>query len=82
MAEDYAQIQPDSTGALVRTVRVTTLVDGVPTEVEMQVVGIADAEGRPVAFPGDAEWRDEVLAELRAIRLGMEHQCGGTLRDG
>lgn len=81
MAEDYAQIQPDSTGAKVRTETYTQPVAGVLTEVDTQVVVVADgSEGRILPL-SDEVWRHEVLEELKAIRLGLEHMCGGSLRE-
>jgi len=54
---------------VVRTLTITTLIDGVPTDVKMQVIAIADADGNVV----DAgRWREEMLGALRSINSAIE----------
>ncbi|HLA65017.1 MAG TPA: hypothetical protein VK600_00380 [Candidatus Saccharimonadales bacterium] len=47
--EGQIQLPPDSTGKGVRVLAVTTLINGTPTTVQMQVLTIADpATGKPL----------------------------------
>jgi hypothetical protein len=46
--ESDVQLATEGSGPKVRTLLVRTLVDNVPTDVEMQVVAIADEQGRPL----------------------------------
>jgi hypothetical protein len=60
-----SDINVPSTGAAqVRTLTVTTLINGVPTPVQMQVVGLADANGKAVSIFTDYT---EPLANLIEI---------------
>jgi hypothetical protein len=80
IGEGYVGV-PNTGSTDVRTVTVTTAVDGALTDVETQVMMLAEgSEGRLLPL-ADPEWRQEVLRELKAIRLGLEHMCGGSLRD-
>jgi hypothetical protein len=75
-SESYAAIPPNSTGPQVRILQVTTLVEGVPLTVEMQVVAIADKDGNVFRTFTDAEWQDSVLSELCRIRRGIGKLVG------
>jgi len=66
--ETYAAIPPNSTGPQVRTIEVTTFVDGVPLTVEMQVVAIADSDGNVIDEFMDYNWQRRVIDELAALR--------------
>ena len=58
--ESDVAIAPDSSGKAVRTVEVTTLVAGVPTVVEMQVMQLSDPFGNlaglTVSWPASVSW--------------------------
>lgn len=69
--ESKVQIAPESSGPKIRNLRVRTIVDGVPTDVEMQVICIADENGHIIADFHNAQWQESVLIELRRIRKGM-----------
>jgi hypothetical protein len=64
--ESYVQVAPDSTGAKIRNLEVTTYPDETATEVSQQVVVLADKLGR--LLDNDAAWREDTLNELRAMR--------------
>jgi hypothetical protein len=64
--ESYVQVAPDSTGAKIRNLEVTTYPDETATEVSQQVVVLADKLGR--LFDNDATWREDTLNELRSMR--------------
>lgn len=79
--ESYAAIPPNSTGPQVRILQVTTLVDGVPLTVEMQVIAIADKDGNVLGSFVDGEWQDAMLAELKRIRRGIGKLVGDPFLD-
>lgn len=58
----------NQTGKNVRTVEVTTLINGVPTVVEMQVMAIADAAGNVIDDFADYRFQRQVIEELQQIR--------------
>jgi hypothetical protein len=64
--ESYVQVAPDSTGAKIRNLEVTTYPDETATEVSQQVVVLADKLGR--LLDNDATWREDTLNELRSMR--------------
>lgn len=76
--ESFAQIQPDSTGAKVRTLETEILQeDGLTVStVATQVAALADADGNlidplhklPVATPGVESLLGAILQELTLIR--------------
>lgn len=68
MANSQIIHTPDSTGAGIRTISVTTLIDGVPTEVQMQVIAIADEAGNVIKDFATYNLQLAQLAELRGIR--------------
>lgn len=68
MAESQIIHTPNSTGPGVRTVAVTTLIDGVPTVVQMQVLCIADEGGNIICDFASYNMQVAMLTELRAIR--------------
>lgn len=58
-----------------RTIEVTTLIAGVPTVVEMQVIAIADGNGNVIDDFAGYRFQAAILAELQQIRelLGRVH---------
>jgi hypothetical protein len=52
-AESYVQVATDGAGKSVRNLRMSTIVDGVETTVYMQVVSIADENGRVLSLADD-----------------------------
>jgi hypothetical protein len=65
-SESYVQVAPDSTGAKIRNIEVTTYPDDTATDVNQQVVVLADKLGRLI--DNDTSWREETLSELRSVR--------------
>jgi hypothetical protein len=68
-----------SSGTPVRTLSVTTLVSDVATTTKQQVINIADEYGNVLTLIDDM-FQHEMLKELKAIRLGLEHIVGQQLR--
>jgi len=75
-AESYAAIPPNSTGPQVRTIQVTTYVDGVPLTVDMQGVAIADGDGNVIDQFMDYNWQRRVIDELAALRQMLSERLG------
>jgi hypothetical protein len=71
-SEATVQVPPNSTGGVVRMLQVTVLDSGVPTTVLMQVMQIADEFGTPIGFSDYQQAHQEMVDELRAIRLGIQ----------
>ena len=67
-AESYAAIPPNSTGPQVRTIQVTTVVEGVPLTVDMQVIAIADEKGNVIREFMDYNWQRRMIDEMVALR--------------
>jgi hypothetical protein len=65
-SESYVQVAPDSTGAKIRNLEVTTYPDDTATAVNQQVVVLADKLGR--LLDNDTAWREDTLRELRSMR--------------
>jgi hypothetical protein len=84
MAESQIIHTPDSTGAGVRTISVTTLINGVPTTVQMQVMALADESGNVIRDFASYNLQLAQLAELRAIRriLATVNNIFDTVQDG
>jgi hypothetical protein len=59
---------PDGSSRKIRNLSVTTLVNGVPTLVDLQVVAIAGPDGQTIDIWQDYNWQLAVLQELREIR--------------
>ncbi len=79
--EGSVQVQPDSTGKKVRTLDVVTFINGVETTVTMQVIAIADEQGRPLSLAKQQETIDLLYAESRMqteillrILNGVDHR--------
>ena len=73
-------VQPYSGSGVqnIRNLEITTVnaATGTQTVVDMQVVCIADESGTLLSLSADAEWQQNVLAELRGIRRGIEQLIG------
>mgnify|MGYP001301383429 CR=1 FL=1 len=82
-SEGVVQVAPDATGKRIRNLSLQILQpDGTLQTVYMQVVSIVDDRGFPIDFI-DQVWQSEVLAELSAIRIGIEHISGvAFLKEG
>lgn len=74
--EQKVTIFPDSTGKNVRTLQLTTLVDGVETTAVMQVVAISDSRGKILRDFADEQFEEQLLEELAAIRRLLEMLIG------
>lgn len=74
--EAAVQIPPDSTGKKVRTIEATTLINGVPAVVEIQVLALADAAGNVIDDFANYKFQVAMLSELRAIRGLIARQQG------
>jgi hypothetical protein len=79
-SESQVQVQPDSSGKKVRTIEVTTILSGVATVVEMQVLAIADENGNTINEFIDYKWQLAVLNELKKIRRAVD-KLNGDLTD-
>jgi hypothetical protein len=75
--ESYTQPPPSGGGANVRLINVTTLVNGVPTTVSMQVIALADESGNVIRDFANYNLQIAMLTELRAIRRILASQSGG-----
>jgi hypothetical protein len=64
--ESFVQVAPDSTGAKIRNIELTTYPDETATAVNQQVVVLADKVGR--LLDNDTSWREDTVRELRAMR--------------
>jgi hypothetical protein len=63
--ESFVQIAPDSTGKKMRNLQMEILQpDGTTSIVQMEVITICDQNGVIIDFD-EAEWRMEVLEQLR-----------------
>jgi len=69
--ESSVQLLAEGTGPEIRTLDVTTMIDGVATTVKMQVLAIAEADG--------TLWRPspEAAGDIRAIREMLELALAG-----
>lgn len=66
--ENEVQINPDGTGKQIRNLLVTTLINGVPTQVYMQVLAISDSDGNLIDFSRMEAFQRETIRELKAIK--------------
>jgi RecA/RadA recombinase len=84
--EQYVQVAPDGSGKRVRNLQLTTYArtdttsEPQPVTVHMQVIAIADEHGMPLDLGAAEGVQRDMLEELRAIRLGLEHVLGQQLR--
>lgn len=76
--ENFAQIPPNSSGPRVRTIQATTIIDGVPVVVEIEVVAIADSDGNVIDQFMDYNWQRRVIEELAALRQVVSERLGGV----
>ena len=76
-SEGFVEVAPDSTGKQIRNLTATVVQpDGTYATVYMQVVSIVDANGQAIDWV-DVDFKRRMLAELRAIRRGIEEIAGG-----
>lgn len=69
-------------GGPVRVLQGTAIINGVPTNVQMQVVVLADADGRFVpAQPDNTAILLDTLAVLKDIRTLLSFQMGLSVTD-
>lgn len=76
MSENAFIRTPDdsvNTGKAIRNLRITAIVDNVPTIVHMQVTQIADENGNPISLVDQADFQRNMLDETRAIRLALQY---------
>ena len=80
--ESLIQVAPDSTGKKLRTFQIRTVLDdGTPATVEIQAACIVGADGKVLDLV-DAEWKDEVLTELKTIRATLWEMLGRMVPPG
>jgi hypothetical protein len=77
--ELFVELPVDSTGKSVRTLQVTTLINNVPTVVNMEVMSVADADGNIILDIMTKTLQQQILDELRRIRVGIGKLCGDPL---
>lgn len=65
------QLPTDGTGKKLRTIEVTTIIAGVVTTVEMEVLSVSDDQGNVIKEFIDYPWQDEMLSEIKMIRIGI-----------
>jgi hypothetical protein len=71
--EQYVQISPDSTGKYVRNLTLQVLGDdGNFRTVNVEVISAMDEFGNRLLWNDEYDWRQQMLDELRAIRLGIQ----------
>ena len=80
-AENFVELPVDSTGKSVRTLQVTTLIAGVQTVVHMEVLAVADASGNIIVDLETGTIQQQILSELRKIRMGIGLLAGAILND-
>lgn len=80
MVDAVVQLPPDSTGKSLRTISVVTLVAGVETTVQMQVLSIADSAGNLIDAFVDYDFHDEMIRQTRlnGKRLNRLLECMGA----
>jgi len=89
MSEAFARIAPDSTGDRIRTNELTILqADGTRVVVSVQVVGLADADGKIIGKPETPLYVDStnlssllenLTDEIRKLRQVMQLTSGVSL---
>lgn len=71
--DSFVQVPSDGSGKRVRNLAIQLLLpDGTIGLTYMQVVSIADENGNPLQLVEESDWRQELLDEMRAIRIGMQ----------
>ena len=81
-SDDIIQLPTDGSGRKLRTIDVTTMVNGVATSVQMEVLSVADSSGNVIDDFADYKMNQAILRELRMIRLGIQqllHTFGDAL---
>lgn len=72
--ESDVQLNVEGSGPKVRTLLVTTDIDGVATDVEMQVIAVAEKDGSLWRPP---DWPEAIAADIHAIREMLELALAG-----
>lgn len=80
-SESKVVVAPDSTGKAIRNLQVTTLIDGVPTVVQMQVIALANDMGQTIDL--DIAHLLEDLVELnQTMAYALTQLVGGDALEG
>lgn len=77
--ESDVQVIQSSGGPLIRNLLLTTIINGVPTQVQMQVIAISDSFGNVIDDFMDYQWKAQVIHELRMLRMEMAQDKGRGL---
>jgi hypothetical protein len=72
--EGRVVVPPDSSGKSIRTLEVTVMLAGVPTLVEMQVVGVASPDGEIVDLASTLDQLIQLLRIQNGLLRGMVFQ--------
>lgn len=85
MADQQIQLQSDTIapipGGGIRMATATVMIGGMPTQVQMQVVTLADGTGVLVGIPDNTAWQRAVLSELHEMRKLMAMFMGIPILD-
>lgn len=76
MSESSIKRLDSAGGRDVRTIEVTTLIQGVPTVVEMQVIALADGLGNVIDSFATYNLQVEQLKLMREILRVLAHKAG------
>ena len=80
MAEQPVPLQQDTLSTLpgggIRTITATVMINDVPTQVQMQVVALADPSGALLAGSTNLDVLAAILDELREIKSALRLQAG------
>lgn len=79
--EQSVGVQDLTAGRKVRTLEVETLIDGVPTKVEMQVLALADSAGNVIDCFNDYKAQQQIIRELQRMREVLERWLGASTFD-
>lgn len=72
--ESYVQVAADGSGKRIRNLALEIVqTDGSIATSQVQVTAIADENGNPIDMTGRGDLFAQLLLELRAIRLGIQH---------
>lgn len=73
MADAYVQVAADGSGKKIRNISACVLQsDGTLATVYMQVTSIVDEKGNAVSFSSDLDLQQQMLDEMRAVRIGIQ----------
>jgi hypothetical protein len=74
--ENAVGLQPDGAGKKARTIEVVTVIDGVETTVQMQVLAIADGAGNVIDSFSDYTLQKQMVREIQLLRSVIERWLG------